>query len=948
MRMGRPTRLRGRWRRAYDVDVDAQGHWRRPRTIASRLLFWFLAIALMPMVAVAAQIFVTSQQALRKEVIRELETFADERERRIDEFARVVLHNAKKLGENEEVVEAYGRLEKAYKPGVGDQTDEFEEAEKFARRVIANETAEFVFADLLLLNPGGIALYSDRHTREPGVQVAPDPARGMDLAWAIDRARRGLEPRFSDFATPPKARAAVAYVAAPILRKGQPAGVLAVQIDIGLTSQLRAIVEEQPGMESSEVLVGARRDGEIVLLMTPPGAKAGASEHAPRGEPHLVSLDKALKGESGHGLVGDPRDPGDEVLAAWRPIDRLRWGLVVDVDPDDAFAAIDQLRQVVAGAVGATLLVVVFVAMLVARSISRPIVELTRGVREVAGGDLSREVAVVGRDELALLGRAFNKMTGDLRHIYRTIEDQVRERTDELRQTELKVTYLLNATAEAITAVDKSGVCTFCNPACIRLLGYADESELVGRRLHDLIHHTRPDGRPQAFDESPISRALWLGENVHVEGDTFWRADGSRFEVEYWAHPLRDDDRGVFGAVVNFLDITERTRAREQILRAKEVAEAANRAKSQFLANMSHELRTPLNAVIGYSEMLVEEAQEAGQDAFIPDLEKIRAAGRHLLDLISSVLDLSKIEAGKMELHLEDFDLGALALEVAGLVEPLAAKNGNTLDVAGAADAGPIRADLTKVRQSLFNLLSNACKFTSHGTIGVSAAREVDGEGREWVALAVRDDGIGLSPDQLARIFEAFTQGDASTTRKYGGTGLGLAISRKSCQMMGGDIAVASMPGRGSTFTIRLPTSPDDPSPRPAAGPPPEPGATVLVVDDDPAARDLIRRTLEHAGYRVEVADGGRTAIERAREVRPDAITLDVAMPDLDGWMVLNALKADPDLAEIPVLMLTVVDAPEHARQLGAADVLTKPLDRARLLDRLRACRAAAGLPAPA
>jgi two-component system, NtrC family, sensor kinase len=365
--------------------------------------------------------------------------------------------------------------------------------------------------------------------------------------------------------------------------------------------------------------------------------------------------------------------------------------------------------------------------------------------------------------------------------------------------------------------------------------------------------------------------------------------------------------------------------------------EVADRHKSEFLANMSHELRTPLNAIIGYSEMLQEDAADLGAEQFTEDLKKINAAGRHLLELINAVLDLSKIEAGKMELYLESFEVGGLVRDIAAVIQPLAAKNGNRLELSCPDDIGTMRADLTKVRQALFNLLSNACKFTDQGTVALSVRRAAR-DGSETIVFTVTDTGIGMTPEQLAKLFEAFSQADAATTRKYGGTGLGLALSRRLCRMMGGDVTVESKSGRGSTFTIVLPAAVVEASeeliavaPAAAEGSPPGVG-TVLVIDDEPAVRDLMQRFLSKEGFRVVTAAGGEDGLRLARQIRPDAITLDVMMPGVDGWAVLSALKADPDLAVIPVIMLTIVDDRNLGYALGAADYLTKPIDRERLL----------------
>jgi signal transduction histidine kinase/DNA-binding response OmpR family regulator len=397
-------------------------------------------------------------------------------------------------------------------------------------------------------------------------------------------------------------------------------------------------------------------------------------------------------------------------------------------------------------------------------------------------------------------------------------------------------------------------------------------------------------------------------------------------------------------------DVTERRRAEAEVATAKEAAENANRTKSLFLANMSHELRTPLNAILGFSEMLQEESLERGLQDFGADLQKISTAGKHLLGLINDILDLSKIEAGKMELHLEHFDISALIGEVASTIEMQVEKNGNTLEITCAPDVGFMHADLSKVRQGLFNLVSNAAKFTHDGQIKVAAERQLM-DGSDWIIFQVSDTGIGLSSDQIVRLFQSFTQADASTTRKFGGTGLGLALTRRFCQMMGGDVTVHSVPGEGSVFTIQLPGTVTEPgaetvlpfedrretSPAPTdivlsdAEPLPPIRTCVLVIDDDPLQRDLMQRYLRKEGFSVCTGSGGVQGLRLARQLLPAAITLDVMMPEMDGWSVLAALKGDVTLSDIPVIMLTMVDDPERGFTLGASEYATKPVNRRRL-----------------
>ena len=386
-----------------------------------------------------------------------------------------------------------------------------------------------------------------------------------------------------------------------------------------------------------------------------------------------------------------------------------------------------------------------------------------------------------------------------------------------------------------------------------------------------------------------------------------------------------------------------------QLQERTEMLEIANRHKSEFLANMSHELRTPLNAIIGYSEMLEEEAQEAGSEEFVSDLRKIYSSGKHLLALINDVLDLSKIEAGRMELFLETFNVREMVSEVIATCEPLAAKNNNRMTLKCGEGVAEMHADVTRVRQCLFNLVSNACKFTFEGSIVIEIDRRSDAGGA-WLQFRVIDTGIGMSADQKSTIFEAFRQADPSTTRKYGGTGLGLTISREFCHMMKGTIEVESEPGKGSVFSLKLPVhvgeaiedlhrrDRDAAGAAGAAHPAEHVSAAaevdqglVLVVDDDELARDLMGRYLMREGFQVRTAASGPEALELAQQLKPRVITLDVMMPGMDGWAVLKALKSHPELQDIPVVMVTMIDNRSMGYALGASEFITKPVSREQL-----------------
>ena len=356
---------------------------------------------------------------------------------------------------------------------------------------------------------------------------------------------------------------------------------------------------------------------------------------------------------------------------------------------------------------------------------------------------------------------------------------------------------------------------------------------------------------------------------------------------------------------------------------------------------MSHELRTPLNAIIGYSEILEEETRDSGPPENVRDLRRIQAAGKHLLSLINDVLDLSKIEAGKMVLHLESFGVGPVIEEMITTLQPAAERNANRLVLQMPDDIGSMQADVTKVRQILFNLLSNACKFTEGGTVTLDVERRHQGD-EDRLVFRVTDTGIGMTPQQQTNLFQYFAQADSSTARKYGGTGLGLAISQRFTHLMRGEIRVSSTSGEGSVFTLDLPatvTSESAETAQTVVAQAPEPDVaaavsfdtTVLVIDDDATVRDLMARFLGKMGCQVVTAANGAEGLRLARELHPSIITLDVVMPEMNGWDVLDQLKTDPEVSRIPVIMVTIVDHEALGLARGASNYLVKPVDRDRL-----------------
>jgi PAS domain S-box-containing protein len=487
---------------------------------------------------------------------------------------------------------------------------------------------------------------------------------------------------------------------------------------------------------------------------------------------------------------------------------------------------------------------------------------------------------------------------------------------------------LLQGASDAVLVLDRAGCIQVWSAGAAALYGWAAEAAL-GQVATTLLQTELP--RPRSEIEAELRRTgRWEGELAQTRRDGSRLLVGSRWSV----------GRDATGALVGVLQIDhalgDRKRLEADLDDAEIAAEAATRTKATFLANMGHELRTPLNAIIGYSEILQEEAHEAGYADLIPDLDRVRTAGRKLLHLVNELLDLARLEAGTLQLRVEPVAVHSLLAEVTEAVRPLLQTHYNRLDVSCPPDLLTMQADPDKLRQALYNVLSNAAKFTEGGTVRLTVEAIEDSSG-SWVEFQVQDSGIGMTAEQVAGLFSEFQQADSSTTRKHGGAGLGLALAQRYCRMMGGAIRASSIPGQGSLFVLRLPARVADPHATAshtalettirvrAKG---KGAGLALIIDSDAPARDLLVRALAREGFEVVEAHSGREGLVQAHDLRPDLILLDVAMADMDGWAVLVALRADPALAHTPVILATMVDERKKGFALGATEYLTKPISR--------------------
>ena len=576
---------------------------------------------------------------------------------------------------------------------------------------------------------------------------------------------------------------------------------------------------------------------------------------------------------------------------------------------------------------------ILIVWLYVGRNLIARLTALSDRMLSLAGGDLKSPLPFGGTDEIGRMADALG--------VFRATAIEMEEANlKEIREVRTRLTDAIESISEGFSLYDAEDKLIVCNTRYRELLATQADVMVPGTSFETIIRTATDRG---LIRDAEGCRDAWLGERLkrhRAGGETHvqHRSDGRWIRVSE-----RKTANG--GVVATYADITELKQHEaeladlvEKLQIARDAANEANRTKSSFLANMSHELRTPLNAIIGLTEMMVSNAARFGTEKAQEPLQRVNRAGRHLLGLINEVLDLSKIEAGKLELHPESVDLVPLIDEVIGTARQLAEQNKNRLVVECQESLGPLTVDPMRLRQILLNLLSNACKFTTQGEVGLRVRKVVDGP--SWIEFAVSDTGIGMTAEQQHKLFEEFSQADAVTARRFGGTGLGLAITRKLARLMGGDVTVASEPGKGSIFTVRLPGGTDIPARTFMEGGRQPDGDCVLVIDDDATARELLTDQLRAEGFSVVTASGGLEGLKLAKEVHPSVITLDVIMPDLDGWSVLAALRQDSELSEIPVIMITILDQQRRGVALGAAGYLTKPIDREqlhRLVERFRA-----------
>ncbi len=908
---------------------------RRPwhsATIAGKLVGGFLLISLVPLIALLVLTQHLSHGLMRQMALGQLQQMAQQKVHMADAFAQSSKQDVAKL---------------AQLPMIG-QLLRRDASVSNDRRVSLSALADFGgYDDILLITPDRRVLYSTANRFPENTDLTNPSLSDGGLVKLVDKVLTSRQGGLSVFANITDPGGPSIYSAAPVLQNDELIGILAAQID---RQELWQELTDTTGLGDTGEVVLAMRDGDNLVTVAPLRSNPDAAFHqhaAAKDNPHLAS---AIDGGWSLGDSVDYR--GVETLAVWASLPSLGWGMEVKIDRAEALALVSKQRQLVATIAVLTLVAVVILALFASRSLTQPIRVLTAAVRRMSAGDLSQRVHIDADDELGELGRAFNRMTADLRNVWNTIEQQVWQRTRELEESnreaqkardELRKFFrAVESSPMSVIITDLDGIIEYVNPHFTESTGYTAE-EAQGRRPNLVASGETSSQIYQSLWSTIKSGGEWRGEflNRHKDGRTFWEAA--------FISPVREPG----GAITHFIaiehDITAQKTSEQHLRSAKDAAEDASRAKSEFLAVMSHEIRTPMNGILGMTQLMLDTPLSALQRDY---LDTVRHSGEALLTLLNDILDFSKLEAGRVELESADFDLPGTIDQVINLMTARARERRLTIQAEIAPDVPRfLRGDQGRLRQVLLNLVGNAVKFTEKGSIRVVVDVEPLSEGAPaWpraYRFSVIDTGIGISQDVQERLFQSFSQADTSISRRYGGSGLGLAICRRLVELHGGQIGVSSQPGQGSTFWFTVSYDQGAPLQRTASG-----GSTsgalprmrILLAEDNAVNRKVAIALLEKWGHRITSVEDGQSAIAAVETEPFDLVLMDVQMPGMDGLEATRKIRALPGQAgRVPVIALTanaMRGDEQRCLEAGMDDYLSKPIEQDRLFQALdRVCQ---------
>lgn len=877
-------------------------------SLTQRFAIWFALVALLPILLIGYSLLQTFENEIHKAVIQQVSSIADKKVEQIDFYLQERQLDALLIQATETTHQAIDELTRVFKEH-GVESEEYQKLDAIYRQHFERFVEGAGYYDVFLISMDGWMVFSVAHESDFPTNLFTGPYRHTGLSLVTRQALATGKSSISNFEFyEPSYGAIAAFVGVPIIIEGEIHGVFALQI---FSERVFEVLTNNVGLgKTGETIVTRLENDQTALVMAPlvDEPDAALKRTIRLDDPiRSTTIRRSLRGDSGAELTTDYR--GNEVVAAWRYIPRMSWGMVVQIDVEEAFASVFRVRMIGFIILGLTFILATFGAWVFNRRVVIPLKNLNDGAQAVAAGNLHQRVPSEGWDEMGKLAEAFNTMTERLNTSYRVLEDRVAERTAELEYAnaelaikEEEIRSVVEHMVDCVLTTDERGVILSVNPVMEKLFGYTSE-EAVGQNVSMLV--PEPDrsqheyymerycktghGQQYVGHHAPGTHSIGLGREVEAV-----HKNGERIPIYLAVSEYFVGEKRHFTGVMR--DIREHVRIMKDLESARLEAEQANQAKSAFLAAMSHEIRTPMNGVIGMIEVL----QQSSLTSYQMEMTNlIRESAFALLEIIEDILDFSKIEAGRLEIELRPIPLATVAEKACSMLEHMAASKGVELTLfSDPVIPEEVLGDALRLRQVLVNLISNAIKFSSGqphpGRVSVQVTMTELEPDRVIVAFQVTDNGIGMDEETLNRLFMPFTQGDASTTRRFGGTGLGLTITHHLVKLMGGEISVKSAPGEGATFIVHLPFQLPSNRPLKSKNTIDLTGLSCLVIGGEEGLGGDLVAYLEYAGASVERATDLAAARERIK-----------ALPSKQWLLVIDAGYEEPPVDELRLAFRT-------------------------------------------
>ncbi len=900
-------------------------------SLTQRFAVWFTVVSLLPILLIGNALLHTFEQEIQKTAIQQVSVIADKKVEQIETYLRERLLDANFIRGGSTTHEAVREFTEVFNQS-GVDSEVYRQLDAKYRDHFKRYVEQGAgYYDLFLISTDGWLVYSQIHESDFATNLFTGPYSTTGLGEVTRHALKmeKLEYSISDFEYyAPSHGAIAAFIAYPIIDDGNVIGVLALQF---FSERVFEVLTNNVGLgRSGETIVTRLEDEDTALVMAPlkHDSDAALKRKIPLNMPSSVAVQKGLDGQSGGALTIDYR--GNEVVAAWRHLPLMNWGMVVEMDVDEAFASVYRIRVTGLIILVLTLFAAVLGAILFNRRVVVPLKNLNYSAQDIAAGNLHQRASVEGWNEMGELAHTFNDMTvrlnasnqerenaeKNLRQLNQELEDRVAARTDELEHVnaalaikEEETRSVVEHMVDCVVTTDERGFILSANPVMERLFGYTP-SEAIGQDIAILV--PEPD---RSKHQSYMERYCKTGKGQEYVGGTHGIGRGREVEAVH----KNGDLVSVYLAVSEYFvgderhftgvmrDIREHVRIMKDLEQARNEAEQANKAKSAFLAAMSHEIRTPMNGVVGMIDML-RQTSLSGYQVEMADL--IRDSAYDLLDIIEDILDFSKIEAGKLEIERVPISLTGVVEKACSVLEQLAVRKNVELTLfTDPAIPAQVMGDALRLRQVLINILNNAIKFSSGqdqpGQVSLRATLDKSSSDQIMVSFHIIDNGIGMDKETQQRLFTSFTQADNSTTRRFGGTGLGLAISHHLVELMGGEITVESVPDQGSTFTIILPFKPSPLTPETDEKVFDLTGLSCLVLGKNKGLSDDLATYLRSAGARIVQASNLTAAREKINTLLSNlwVVVIDAENESLPMEEIRATLKvqaADKDHADAP------------------------------------------------